>query len=57
MPDDEVRADEIEEEDAWGEDPDEGGPAVAEPADAASDGKKRSTILAVVIALGIAAAA
>ena len=57
MPDDEVRADEIEEEDAWGEDPDEGGPAVAEPADSGSDGKKRSTILAVVVALGIAAAA
>ena len=57
MPDDEVRADEIEEEDAWGEDPDEGGAAVAETADSASDGNRRNTILAAVIALLVAAGA
>ena len=57
MPDDEVRADEIEEEDDWGEDPDEGGPAVAETADSASDGKKRNTMLALLAAVLIAAGA
>ncbi len=57
MPDDEVRADEIEEEDAWGEDPDEGGPPAAETAGSAADGKKRNTMLAVVVALVIAAGA
>lgn len=57
MPDDEVRADEIEEEDAWGEDPDEGVAAAAETAGSAADGKKRNTILAVVVALVIAAGA
>ena len=57
MPDDEVRADEIEEEDAWGEDPDDGGPAAAESADSVSDAKKRNTILAVVVALLVAAGA
>ena len=57
MRDDEVRADEIEEEDDWGEDPDEGGPAVAETAASAPDGTKRNTILAVVIALLVAAGA
>ena len=57
MPDDEVRADEIEEEDAWGEDPDEGGPPAAETAGSASAGKKRNTMLAVVVALVIAAGA
>ena len=57
MPDDEVRADEIEEEDAWGEDPDEGGPAVAETAGPAADEKKRNTMFAVVVALVIAAGA
>jgi len=57
MPDDEVRADEIEEEDAWGEDPDEGGPPAAETAGSAADGKKRNTMLAGVVALVIAAGA
>jgi len=57
MPDDEVRADEIEEEDAWGEDPDEGGPPAAETAGSAADGKKRNTMLAVVVALVLAAGA
>ncbi|MYH22826.1 MAG: DUF3014 domain-containing protein [Acidobacteria bacterium] len=57
MPDDEVRADEIEEEDAWGEDPEEGGPPAAETAGSAADGKKRNTMLAVVVALVIAAGA
>ncbi|MCY3745189.1 MAG: DUF3014 domain-containing protein [Acidobacteria bacterium] len=57
MPDDEVRADEIEEEDAWGEDPDEAGPPAAETAGSAADGKKRNTILAVAVALVIAAGA
>ena len=57
MPDDEVRADEIEEEDAWGEDPDEGGAAVAETPESASDGNRRNTILAAVIALLVAAGA
>ncbi|MDE2660422.1 MAG: DUF3014 domain-containing protein [Acidobacteriota bacterium] len=57
MPDDEVRADEIEEEDAWGEDPDEGGAAVAETADSASDGKRRNTMLALAVAVLIAAVA
>ena len=57
MPDDEVRADEIEEEDAWGEDPDEGGPPAAETAGPAADGKKRNTILALLVAVLIAAGA
>lgn len=57
MPDNEVRADEIEEEDAWGEDLDEVGPAVAEPADSASGGNRRNTILAVAVALLVAAGA
>ncbi|MXX87466.1 MAG: DUF3014 domain-containing protein [Acidobacteria bacterium] len=57
MPDDEVRADEIEEEDAWGEDPDEGGAAVAETADSASDGKRRNMMLALAVAVLIAAVA
>jgi len=57
MPDDEVRADEIEEEDAWGEDPDEGGPPAAETAGSAADGKKRNTILALLAAVLIAAGA
>ena len=57
MPDDEVRADEIEEEDAWGEDPDEGGAAVAETTDSATDGKRRNTMLALAGALLIAAVA
>ena len=57
MPDDEVRADEIEEEDAWGEDPDEGGAPAAETAGSAADGKKRNTILALLVAVLIAAGA
>ncbi|MXW70337.1 MAG: DUF3014 domain-containing protein [Acidobacteria bacterium] len=57
MPDDEVRADEIEEEDAWGEDPDEGGAAVAETADSATDGKRRNMMLALAVAVLIAAVA
>ena len=57
MPDDEVRADEIEEEDAWGEDPDEGGPPAAETAGSAADGKRRNTILALLVAVLIAAGA
>lgn len=57
MPDDEVRADEIEEEDAWGEDPDEGGAPAAETAGSAADGKRRNTILALLAAVLIAAGA
>lgn len=55
MPDD-VRTDEIEEEDDWGGEPDEGTPPKAEAADAPAGGKRRNTILAV-IALLIAAGA
>ncbi len=57
MPDDEVRADEIEEEDAWGEEPDEGVAAEAETAGSAAGGTKRNTILIVVVALLVAAGA
>ena len=57
MPDDEVRADEIEEDDDWGEDPDEGGAAPAETADSASDGKRRNTMVALLAALLVAAGA
>lgn len=54
MPDDEVRADEIEEEDAWGEEPDDGGPVEPEAPDSASGGK-RNTMLALLAAVVIAA--
>ena len=57
MPDDEVRADEIEEEDDWGEEPDEGVAAEAATAGSAADGTKRNTILIVVVALLVAAGA
>ena len=55
MPDDGVRTEDIEEEDEWGGEPDEGAPAEADPADSASSGKRRATILATVVALLIAA--
>lgn len=57
MPDHEVRADEIEEEDAWGEEPEEGSPAEADAADPASGAKKRNTMLALLVAVLIAAGA
>ena len=57
MPDDEVRADEIEEDDDWGGEPDEEGPAEPEASDSAADGKKRTTMLALLAALLIAAGA
>ena len=57
MPDDEVRTDEIEEDDEWGGELDEEGPAEPEAPAAAADGKKRNTIVALVVALLIAAGA
>lgn len=57
MPDDDVRTEEIEEDDEWGEEPDQDAPAEAEPADSASNGKRRSTILAAVVVVLIAAGA
>ena len=57
MPDDEVRADEIEEEDDWGG-PDEGGPEEPQEAsDSAAAAKRRNTMLALLAALVIAAGA
>ena len=56
MPDDEVRTDEIEEEDEWGEESDEEGLPAAEAADSTSSGK-RNTILALLVAVLIAAGA
>lgn len=60
MPDDEVRADEIEEEDEWGEESgeaEEAASAASEGSESASGGNQRNTILALVGALLIAAGA
>ena len=57
MPDDDVRTEEIEEEDEWGGEPEAESPAEAEGADSASGGKRRLAILALLVALLIAAGA
>ena len=54
MPDDQVRTDEIEEEDAWGEELDEGAPAERAAPDSTSSGR-RNTMLALLAAVLIAA--
>lgn len=57
MPDDEVRTDEIEEDDEWGGDLDDELPAETEAGDSGGSGKNRNTILALVAAVLIAAGA
>lgn len=57
MADDEVRTDEIEEDDDWGGEPDEEGPAEPEASDSAASATKRNTMLAVLVAVLIAAGA
>lgn len=57
MPDDEVRADEIEEDDDWGGDPDEEGPEAPEAPDSAASATRRNTMLALLVAVLIAAGA
>lgn len=57
MPDDEVRADEMEEDDDWGGEPEEGDAAEPEASDSAAVGTKRNTILALLVAVLIAAGA
>ena len=56
MADDEVRTDEIEEEDEWGGEPDEGGTAEPEAGDSPSSGN-RNTMVALLVAVLIAAGA
>ena len=57
MADDEVRTDEIEEDDDWGGEPDEEGPAEPEASDSAASATKRNTMLVVLVAVLIAAGA
>ncbi len=59
MADDQVRTDEMEEDDEWAEEPGDGEPveSEAEPSDAAAGGKRRNTMVATIAALLIAAGA
>ena len=56
MPDD-VRTDEIEEDDEWGEEPGHDATAETEPEDSASGGKRRAAMLAAIVGVLIAAGA
>ena len=57
MADDEVRTDEIEEDDDWGGEPDDGGPAEPDASGSAADARKRNAMLALAAAVLIAAGA